>query len=375
MNTIETTIKSLLDHKPFYAHFFLQCRIIYDMPGVPTAAASMTQSGPILIFNREFLKDQPISKVEGVIEHEILHIMFEHTSHMKRKELNPKIRNIAMDCSINQYIQDLPDGCIRLDELNKQLKLKLAPEETWEYYHYKLMEKAEELKSQQDFDVHGVDTGEGDEKDGNGKAGKEISAETLIGIIDKAVTDSAGNLPSVVQKIWGTMRRDSVIPWKQVLANFISSAISNSTLATRKRPNRRFGLDQPGRKKKRELTLGVCVDSSGSISDEQFQMFLNEITRITPNCRTTYVIDADCQVNGVQTLDKYKKLKWERKGCGGTAYQPAIDECVKLRCDAVVYFGDMDSADEPKNPGVPFLWIVTGEQQPPGKFGKVVRLK
>jgi predicted metal-dependent peptidase len=154
----------------------------------------------------------------------------------------------------------------------------------------------------------------------------------------------------------------------------VARSISTTTKNTRKKINRRFGLEQPGKKKKRELTLGVCVDSSGSVSDEAFQSFLTEVSRISQICQTTYLVDADCVVQNVDVIKKGKKVKNQRSGSGGTAYQPAIDKCLELKCDAIVYFGDADSSDIPKNPNIPFLWVIVGNQNPPGNFGSVVRL-
>src|ERR1035437_1224959 len=339
MNQIEKAIHKLLNEKPFYAHFFLRSQVIYDDPKIPTAAAEVSREGLRLYFNNKYLSENTPEAVAGVIEHEVLHLLFEHTVVMHDKTLNKLVANVAMDASINQYITTLPEGCISIDGLNKELGMNLPKEETWEYYYYKLLQKAEELQKNGTgpMDVHGV----GSEDAADPQFAKEILRQAM----DQAVKSAAGNLPKEVAKVYTSLKPSTQISWKQVLANFIARHVSSSTRGSRKKRNRRFGLDQPGKVKKRELVLGICNDSSGSVSDDDYEKFMAEASRAIPHCNTTYVIDADCQVHDIQKLTKNKKLRMKRTGCGGTAYQPAITKCLELGCEAIVYFGDMDAAD------------------------------
>jgi predicted metal-dependent peptidase len=130
----------------------------------------------------------------------------------------------------------------------------------------------------------------------------------------------------------------------------------------------------PGKKKKRTMTLGVCADASGSVSDEQYSMFLQELKSIAKQVELTWFIQADCEVQKVEKLTPKTTFIPNRAGNGGTAYQPAIDKAKELGCDVIIYFGDFDTSDTPRNPGVPFLWVGVGRQDPPGDFGKVLRL-
>ena len=374
MNIIEKAIKHLLDTKPFYACFFLASQVKYDHPQVPTAAATMTKIGPMLIFNTEFISKFTAAEVSGIVEHEVLHLLFEHVNAVKAyPSIVPNIANIAMDCSINQYIQGLPSGGVTLDGLNKDLNLNLLPNETWQYYYAALMQKREELKGKDSFDQHGVPREEGGHGDpGNSSLDEQKAA--LRSAVDKALKGAAGNAPKEVLKAFDDLKATSKVPWQQVLSNFVARSTACTTKNTRKKINRRFGLEQPGKTKKRELVLGVCADSSASVSDESYQQFLEEVSRISSLCSVVYLVDADCQVQAVTTIKKNSKFLRERHGGGGTAYQPAIDACMKKKCDAIIYFGDFDCADTPKNPGVPFLWVGVGSQKKPGDFGGEIRL-
>src|SRR5208282_4584888 len=74
----------LLDVKPFYAHYFLNSKVEYDRPGIPTAAASYTKTGTVLIFNTKFLESLSYQEVSGLVEHEILHLLFDHLKHFEK---------------------------------------------------------------------------------------------------------------------------------------------------------------------------------------------------------------------------------------------------------------------------------------------------
>jgi len=369
MKTIEKAIKTLLDSRPFYAHFFLDSRVEYDKYNVTTAGACMTSKGPILTFNTKYIDTLISDELAGVVEHEVLHLLFDHTSLKKDDGYDLTIANIAQDLSINQYIEKLPNGCVTLPLIESKLGLKLEPLQTWEYYYTYLLQKKDQIGDGDEykFDEHGLQTGE---KEGSASDKKVNLRSTL----DRAIKASKGNVPKSVLQIYDSLISEHKVPWQQVLSNFVARSIAVSTKDTRKKINRRFGLDQPGKKKKRELVLGVCTDSSGSVSDESFNMFLNEISRISTICQKLYLVDADCTVQNVEVVKKGKFIKRERHGCGGTAYQPAIDECLKRGCDAIIYFGDFDCADTPQDPGKPFLWVGVGNSPKPGAFGAEIRI-
>ncbi len=368
MNNVESAIKNLLSHKPFYAHFYLNSVIKYDTPGVTTAAVGLTTSGPVMHFSRAFISDLSPEELSGVIEHETLHLLFDHLSSMNDKNTIPKIANIAMDLSINQYISNLPKEALFLDQFNKTFNLNMLPEQTWEYYYSYLLQAAKDYTGSDSFDQH---IGSLDDP----RLTPDMKKAILREVVESAAKEAKGNVPEQLVKVIESLRNTHQVSWKQVLNNFVSKCVANTTQNTRKKTNRRFGLDQPGKKKKRELILGVCVDSSGSVSDNDYDKFMAEVVQLSKIASKIYIVEADCVVQNIDTVKKGKSFKLQRKGCGGTAYQPAISKCSELKCDAILYFGDFDSSDTPNNPGVPFLWVGVGDSPKPADFGSEIRLK
>jgi hypothetical protein len=206
----------------------------------------------------------------------------------------------------------------------------------------------------------------------DGEDAPAIAQGAVKRVAQDSLKKAAGQAPEFVQKQLDAMN-NAKLPWKSLLRNAIMKQVTRETKATNKKINRRFALPVPGKKQKRTMTLGVCVDSSGSVSDQAFGDFLSEVQSIAKQVTRTWLIHADCEVQAIEDLSK-KPLERVRKGNGGTAYQPAINKCLELKCDMIIYFGDFDCADKPKNPGKPFIWVGVGDQEPPGNFGKVIRL-
>lgn len=369
MKIIETAIYDLLQSEPYYAHFLLNSRLDYNPKGLETAGFGIVNAAPVFCFNTDFLEKHNRQQIVAIMKHEVLHMLLCHAPQQDRAQSKyAKLWNIAADCAINQHIQNLPEEAITLASLSKLSKKQLIPLESAEYYYNELYQAAEkiEVSGMDTLDDHEY-TVEGDEKNA------EVRRLVAKNLSDKARNACAGNVPNSLHGVLGELNKEAKLPWKQMLRNFVATSTTSQRLHTAKKAHRRLGLGHPGCKKKRVLTLGVCVDSSGSVSYASFMEFFDEIKEIAKN-NTVYLIDADAAVHNVQKIKAGSKVKAERHGNGGTAYQPAISKCVELKCSAILYFGDFDCSDTPNNPGMPFLWVGIGNQPPPAPFGKVVRL-
>ena len=384
LSIIQKCILQLLKEEPFYAHFFLNSHIIYDRWKVERAAVAVINSSPVFIFNTAWMESLPVNHAQEVIKHEILHLVLQHLIEENREKTEDRtvngkeyridkhqIKNIATDCAINQYLKNLPENCVTLEGVSKMVEEELEPFQTSDYYFGKLMQKADKVMQ----DIADGKMGTLDEHDleipGDQKG--ELRNGIISRVTKEATNKAAGNVPDAIRKALDAFQTPQ-ISWQNILRNFVATHVSRKVKYTKKKLDRRFALPAPGKTRIREMVLGVCADSSGSVSDAQFASFLSEIKVISKTISKTWMIHADCEVQSVEDLSKMK-LEFVRKGNGGTAYQPAIDKCKELKCDAIIYFGDFDCADVPSNPGVPFLWVGVGNQEPPGKFGKVLRIK
>lgn len=379
MEFLERAIYVLLQNEPFFAHFILNSHIAFNRFKVQTAAAAVVDGSPVLIFNTEFMSKLTPHEQVAVLKHEILHLLLEHGSRFQTGSLGKSKHNanIAMDVAINQHIENIPQGGVTLASFKEVIGNKnVLPFETAEYYSSLIQEAlqngsartSDEIEELQTTDDHDLEVPGQESNSQQAKAAVESAAA-------KALDQSKGNVSENLSKILNALCTEPKLHWKQLLRNFIASAVSNKTLNTRKKSHRRFDLDFPGKRKKRELVLGVVADSSGSVSDEHYHALVNEINGMINSCSDIYMLHADCEVKKVVHIKSKKDIPMDRHGYGGTAYQPGINKCLELGCNAIVYLGDMDCADTPTNPGIPVLWVTVGSTTRPGEFGKMLELK
>lgn len=375
---LESTIYRLLQDEPFFANFLLASRVIYDHKDIKRAACSFLNNRVTFYFNTEWYSSIPLSQRVAVLKHEIFHVLLDHVGNRSYGTANKQAKNYAMDCAINQYIHGLPDDCVTLKSVSELCKKELPPFETWEYYYHQMKDSAETNSQSGDGEPNDHDIMfDGDGSQEMSDSEHSMRQASIKDQVEKAIKSSAGKIPDGIGKILSQLNAQAKVNWKQQLRNIISSSRVVQTKPSRQKVHRRFELDQPGRKKDKRLVLGVCVDSSGSVSDEAFAMFMNEVYHIAKMTSITYLIHADSEVQKVDVIKNGKAKQGvlgQRHGNGGTAYQPAITECMKRECDVICYFGDLDSSDTPANPGVPFVWVRVGKQNPPADFGRVIDL-
>ena len=97
----------LVVHAPFYGSMALGLRWQEDAT-LPT----MATDGRAIFYNRAWCDKIGSDKCMGVIAHEVLHVVNKH--HLRRRERDPKLWNIAADLVINTILQGagypLPEG-------------------------------------------------------------------------------------------------------------------------------------------------------------------------------------------------------------------------------------------------------------------------
>jgi predicted metal-dependent peptidase len=369
--------------KAYYAHFAMKMNVTWGTQ-IPTAGVSVTDRVNLLINPFFWLKLNIVEQMELLI-HEIEHIVYLHPLRSKNISKNNndlKLFNIATDANINMNLKVLTTNLgVTIERVNEELaakglKHRLDPKDHAEVHFEKLKQIQEEMKQKgQGKMPDGM--GEEGECDDHSTWGESIENEELAkAVIQEAANKAAeatgaGNVPNHIARQLADLNQASV-NWAKQMAQFAVRTLKFNRERTRNRRNRRFGVIQQGSRKKPQVKLAVCCDSSGSVSDTSFQQFFAEIDAIAQMGIEITVIDADCGVAAIYEYDRKKPV--QRHGNGGTAYAPAINKAKELRVDGIIYFGDMDASDVPTDPKLPFLWAVVGNQNPPANFGKVVRV-
>lgn len=374
--------------KIFYAHFLMRMNVQWtDKIGgrpLPTAAVSITDRINLYINPTYFLSLTPKAALD-LLEHEIEHVIYMHPlrardyiSTDKNAAGRMKCANIAMDANINEDKQESANknNWITIAGLNKQLqeigsRFRLDAKDPWEVHYEKLMQACKENPEKGDGEGFG-DTQDDHDAWGESTQSKEVAEGIVRDTANKAQNATGiGNMPADMLREIANMNKASV-NWKRELRQFFASALNYDFQKTRNRRNRRYGVIQPGRKKKPQLSIAICVDSSGSVSDASFSQFFAEIGEISDMGVDITIIEADAIVQAEYKFEKRKPV--ERKGAGGTYYTAPIERAKELNVDGIIFLGDGDSSDTPPNPKIPFLWALVGNSPAPGPFGKVIRV-
>lgn len=389
IHAYENTVLGLLRNKGFFAKLLMTMRKDFNFP-IPTCGVSIMSTGITLHINKDMFLNLTPSEREGVLVHEILHVIHNHLLRFKEFKIKERdLANIACDIAINQYIPNIPKNItikhpdtgevitgetVSYEKLKKEIP-DLLPLMNAEYYFNKMKKEGmgegdsssgDEIKSL----GHLIDSHDEWNK-------SDLTAEQEEKLIKghiKAVLDSCSDQEKeCVDKTLIEEFIKTNIDWKAQLRSFLANSEETFTESTRKKRNRRYGIIQPGHKNEAKMNLCIAVDTSGSMSEDSLKLIFGEIERIFDvDKNIVNVIEADCVI---QQVYRYKKgMTINAQGRGGTAYQPAFDKAKELNADAVIYCGDFDCSDTPSKPRFPTLWAGVGKQEPPVPWGKVIRL-
>ena len=106
-------IIGLLRNEPFFAA--LSRRINKQAStGIPTAGVRVNPDTAQfeMLYNPEFFATLTHDQRLDVLKHEFYHLIFEHVTSRKPKEISPRVWNFATDLSINSHLENLPEGCL-----------------------------------------------------------------------------------------------------------------------------------------------------------------------------------------------------------------------------------------------------------------------
>lgn len=370
----------ILTNGTMFASMISQMQKIEDNK-LPTIGSVIKNGRLLLYYNQEFLNTLKITEAKAVMEHECMHIAYDH--HFRAKDKNKSLWNVAGDLAINQDIHGLPSNCLTIAKVFEAKAVNINLHDTADYYYSELIKD----KDAQNRTVGSGNQGCGEtfecDNDGADGVGEELAKELVKQIIRQAVTEAQGNIPASMQKIVDEINKQTVIPWQRILKQFVSNSIKSGSKSSWKRPNRRYGGVQKGRIADRIISLVVAIDTSGSINDAMLSLFIDEIKGIQSCYKSVItVIECDAQVGRSYKLEKYAKVKKDLTGGGGTDFRPVFDYVKEkgIRTDCMVFFTDLAGTFPERKPNFPVLWAYYnpyswgGDTEGSAPFGKVVTL-
>lgn len=324
--TIQKALKELLIVSPFYGIFLLSLRkeIVSGNHSVKTAAVGPNGLNFTLYVNEDFWKKLSDKEQLAVLTHECSHLCFFHlTEHFKAS--NHKLMNIAMDASINQYIQNLPADCVTVESLSKQCGKNLELKRGAWYYYNELLEYANKNPKFMDqfnnIDSH--DMWPGEEMCEAERTLYDNQIKSRLKETAEQIVKQAGKIPGELSSILEAIKnKPPVFNWKRYFRRLIGNSITSEIQLTRMRPSKRFP-DARGIRMKRKPNIMVAVDTSGSISQDDLKDFFSEIHHIWKTGVNVTVVEFDTKI---QNVFEYKgQQNIEVHGRGGTDATSTIE--------------------------------------------------
>lgn len=391
MDRLRKDIIILLYHQPFFAYLLAKTKkVISDR--VPVAGVAVIEGDITLyIHPKGYLRYTKEERL-FILIHEMMHVIFHH--HSRKMKRNHKLWNIATDVAINQLIETnvahMPKDCLRIDSWKEKGILLPAKRSAEEYYQL-LSEEKQHLDTPEHMGhgPHGQneDAGEPPQspQNSNGEGGgstekndpleqlhptwedsTEVSehlAESMVrSMVQEAYKEANGHVPSEIRTTIQELIQPK-IQWKQILYNFVAKRRATNKQATWKKRNRRLGNQVMGYKKNRKLVIAVAIDTSGSISEDDFKTFYTEMVTIQKNGATVILMECDAKVHTVAKFTKHYSPEFV--GGGGTDFRPVFtaieqkeDRLLGEKPDALIFFTD-GYGIAPDKPTIPTLWCLT----------------
>lgn len=358
---------------PFFGTLALRLKIVED-PSIETASCD----GTSIRYNPKFVDTLPLSKVQGLIAHEVMHPAFLH--HTRRGSRDMKKWNRACDYSINTILHnagfDLPEGRYLNPAYNGM---------TAEHIYTLLPDNPD------DNDCGGGGQGGGGGGGGNdpgGDGGVDDSpnsqngggsqsqqnheeAEWKVAVAQAAhMAKQTGHLPGDIERMMEELF-EPVLPWRNILRRFMTEKCNDDF--SWKRGNRRFiaqGLYLPSRISDDAMgEIVVVIDTSGSIGQKELTEFGSEIKAIVDETRPSKVrvIYCDSRIAHIDEFGPGDDLQFTAHGGGGTDFRPPFEwlEENQIVPRALVYLTDGYGPFPEQEPDFPTLWCINNHDVTP----------
>ena len=362
---VSESVSRLLVEQPFYGYFLNA----FDFYRADTETETMGVGGRRgrirCTYNAGFVLALSEKERQAVLVHEVLHAVHRHLTRLGPRD--QRLFNIACDMAINPKIPDLPEGAL------------FPPKNLVGANAERIYEKLNPRIFGETLDDHDIWTSSGD------------MPWEVEGAIERAVRSSynrvQGRVPSdVASRVHWWLSRPQ-ISWRQMLRNFVGLHAPVERMTTSSRRNRRmdlFGI--PGRRRRYCPHVAVVVDTSGSISQANLNLFFSEVEGLALEVALMLLLFN----TEVYRICPYRRGDFVRIGeriwSGGTDFFPVFD-CLEQGApavdgstlsepvDCVVLLTD-GYAEYPESSHLPVLWVLSpyhNDELPP--FGRVAVLE
>lgn len=350
MSKFDEAVSILLLGQPFFGTLLLKLEHTEDATIQPP---SMCVNRRQIKYHPEFVEKMTTDELVFVIAHEVMHLAWQHLPRMEHyhrsgvgpdgQELDVRLFNKACDYPINDALRI---GKVGTPVDAKKWPLCLDPQK---YPETMTPEEVYCLLKKDPSQNQGGGPGPLDGHDPLTGA-EEADAITPADILQAAQQHKMirGEYPAGIERLLGQIRKPDVSPWRR-LRNFITTNLPGFDATTWRRLQRRYvvrGIGMPGRVAQGAGTVGVVIDTSGSIGEEMLNLFAGHLAAIIADAmpRAVVVYWTDAAVHRVDTVKNATELRVLMSkpvpGGGGTDMPEGVRAAEQDKCDAIVVLTD-----------------------------------
>ncbi|KKT80768.1 MAG: hypothetical protein A3B99_03845 [Candidatus Yanofskybacteria bacterium RIFCSPHIGHO2_02_FULL_44_12b] len=411
----------LLLHRPFFGYLTLSLDLKEEL-GIPTMATDGTR----LYYNPAFVDGLDPKVLQMILAHETLHCALGHLWRLEKR--NREKWNYATDYAINLMLKKegftVPANCLCDDKFDgmsaEEIYHRLPdqkPKGSLVSSHDKWPgknkckdkenkkasqtpqdksgeggDKKPENQGQQSKDDSKEDGSGGDNKDRiEGDQPQSAPPQILSGDDQEELVKEwqdklirAANAARMQGKLPGRMGQliqdvlEPKLDWKVILKDLVTSLVRNDFRlfpASKKHLWRNIYLPSLHGEL---IELAVGIDTSGSVSDEQFQELIAEVRGIAEQFEnfTLHLFFCDTEIHDRMTISSNDVWpdKFTKNG-GGTSFVPVIELIDKElpHIAGLVYLTDGDGAYPKNPPDYPVIWVLNKDKVMP--WGESIKME
>ena len=352
---------------------------VQETKAIETAATD----GKSILVNRGFFEELNSSEQNALLLHEVLHLALLHC--IRRGSRDAWFWNVAADIVVNDLITrntsfKLPKGAIK--------EPKYADQSVEEIYEKILKSGSYKKIEPQLVDIlkPGDDAGEdkchemlSDSQQAEIETYWKDKLQVLKNQFKEFGSNTTGGLPAGMDRDVSEILEPEV-DWRHALWKYVGKTPSDFDELDRRFFHR--GLYLEGLMTE-SLEVSVCIDTSGSVSDDLINQFMSELRGIIqsyPHVKVKF-FSCDCELAGPFDLSQVDEIP-KIYGGGGTSFVPFFKYLEEHKDQnstsqrAAIYLTDGYEEFPKFVPSDPVLWIVSkdGEQTSAFPFGEVIRI-
>lgn len=330
---------------------------------IPTAGVD----GESMFINPKFFLSLDPKERVFVLVHESLHMALMHLDPARLKSRDKKRWNEAADHVINLMLQErgysMPNWVLK----DPQFK-GMSTEQV-----YKLLPESEGGDGS-----GGTNQMQGDllEAPGDPQEAQHKIQDIIVraSIQSKMAGDAVGTIPGEIEIFLDNLLNPK-LPWQTILRKYVQS-YAKTDYSFRK-PNRRFFPEHilPSQFGESLIDLTIAVDTSGSVSDHDFKVFVSEVGGIFKMMKPKKItlIQFDTKIKAVDQLHSFDELsKVHFVGRGGTQIHEVIEWANTYKPQLLMVFSDGDFRFSQLQAKSKTLWFIHNNPGFVPPFGKVI---